>query len=209
MNYIYDIYLNLNSVLYDFFDWNKNDKLMHIKKVPIFRINENLLRKFVNNSIKIDNNFLNCVHNQTELWNNTEKIEFCALFSDYNNIIAIQFNNKGISIKKSFLLVEEELEILETIYKLKEINMTINILNKTNPVLKTRKELNDENFVNKELKNIENDKLGYIYFECFGKQEKNRKIILNNIKKLSKNSKTYKNIYNILKLTSSTKNKML
>ena len=38
MNYVYDIYLNLNNVLYDFFDWDKNDKLIHIKKIPIFKI---------------------------------------------------------------------------------------------------------------------------------------------------------------------------
>ena len=40
MNYIYDIYLNLNETLYDFFDWNKNDKLTHIKKIPVFKVSE-------------------------------------------------------------------------------------------------------------------------------------------------------------------------
>jgi len=205
MNYIYDIYLNFNNKLYDFFDWNKNDKLIHIKKIPIFRLSEENLKKCVHNSIKIDNVFLKNVHNKTELWDNKEKLDYCALFSDYNDIIAINFDNNGNSYQKSFLCVDEELEILETISKLKETNIEIKITKKNNSILKTRKQLKDEEFIYKELKHIDTEKLDYIYFECFGKYEKNKKIIINDIKKLSKNSKTYKNLYDILKLTSTSK----
>lgn len=209
MNYIYDICLNLNNRLYDFFDWNKNDKIIHIKKIPIFRINEDTLKKFIYNSIKINEEFLENIHNKTEIWNMSNKLNFCALFSDYNNIIAIEFNDKGISEKKSFLVIEEELEILETIKNFRETNIEFKILSKENSLLKTRKQLKEENFINNELKNIEKDKLDYIYFECFGTHEKDKKTILKDIKKLSKNSKTYKNLYDILKLTSTTKNKMI
>ena len=44
MNYIYDVYLNLNDTLYDFFDWNKNDKLMHIKKIPIIMVSNDVIK---------------------------------------------------------------------------------------------------------------------------------------------------------------------
>ena len=47
MNYIYDIYLNLNNILFDFFDWNKNDKIIHVRKIPIFKVNEELLKKII------------------------------------------------------------------------------------------------------------------------------------------------------------------
>ena len=70
--------------------------------------------------------------------------------------------------------------------------------------LKTRKQIKEENFITDELKNIDNNKLNYIYFECFGKHENDRNLILNKLLNLSKNSKTYKNLYNILKLTSTT-----
>ena len=99
--------------------------------------------------------------------------------------------------------------ILEDTKKFKEKNIEYKILDKTNYIFKTRKELREEKFIENELKNIENDKLNYIYFECFGKHEKNKKTILNSINRLSKNSKTYKNLYDILKLTSTTKNKMV
>lgn len=209
MNYIYDIYLNLNNILFDFFDWNKNDKIIHVRKIPIFKVNEELLKKIINNSIKVNTDFLKKIYNKTELWNEKGKIEFCSLFCDYNNIVAIELNEEGISIKKSFLLIDEELEILETVRKLKEIEIEFEIVKKDKPLIKTRKQIKDENFINSELKNIEINKLSYIYYECFGKYENNKKIIINNIKNLPKNSKTYKNLYDILKLTSTTKNKML
>ncbi|MBQ9072495.1 MAG: DUF3603 family protein [Bacilli bacterium] len=205
MNYIYDIYLNLNSTLFDFFDWNKNDKLIHIKKIPIFRISEENLKKCVHNSIKVNENFINCVYNKTEVWNKDNSLSYCALLTDHNNILAIEFNEDGISIRKSFLSVEEELEILETVNRLRETNIDFEIIKRNNPIFKTRKQIKEENFVDRELKNIDIQKLDYIYFECFGKHEENKKVILNSIKKLPKNSKTYKNLYDILKLTSTSK----
>ena len=205
MNYIYDIYLNLNEKLYDFFEWNKNDKLIHIKKIPVFKINDENLKKIVFNKIIIDENLLSQIHNKTEIWNLNGKINYCALFTDNNDIIAIEFSNNGKSIKKSFLYVDEELEVLETITSLNEKQIKFNILKKDTKLFKTRKQIKEEIFINTELKSMEDNKLSYIYFECFGKHEKNKKIILDNINKLSKNSKTYKNLYDILKLTSATK----
>ena len=211
MNYIYDIYLNLNNTLYDFFEWNKNDKLIHIKKIPIFKVNEDTFKNIINYEIKMEKEFINDIYNKTELWNIKDKIDYCSLFCDDNNIVAIEFNKSGKSIKKSFLIIDEELEILETSNHFKEKLISFEILKKSNITLKTRKQLREEQFIDNELKNIKNDKLNYIYFECFGKinKPKNRNEILSNIKQISKNSETYKNLYDILKLTSTSKNKMI
>lgn len=205
MNYIYDIYLNLNKELFDFFEWNKKDKLTHIKKIPIFKISEEEIKNLINYKIKVDETFLNKISNKTETWNIKNKADFCTLFTDGNTVIAIEFNKNGVSQKKSFLLIEEELDILETIDKIKEITFHFSVLNQEKKALKTRKELNIEHFIYKELKSIEEQKLNYIYFECFGKKEKNKKIILDELNKIKKNSKTYKNLYDILKLTTTTK----
>lgn len=204
MNYIYDIYLNFNKNLYDFFDWNKNDKLMHIKMIPIFKTTEENIKNIISCDIKLEEKYLNYVHNKATIWNKSDKYKNYALFCDDNNIIAVEFNDCGKSIGKSYLLINEELEILETIHKLKHKNIEFKILNKTKNILKTRKQIKEECFIKEELKNIDNKKLDYIYFECFGKHEKNKKIIINKLLNLSKNSKTYKNLYNILKLTSTT-----
>ena len=197
MNYIYDIYLNLNETLYDFFDWNKNDKLTHIKKIPVIKVNEQSLRLLINNKINITEELLLQIYNKTEIWNMSDKISYCALFSDNNTILAIEFNKSGKSIKKSFLFIDEELEVLEIIDKLNERYIDFNILSNEKNIFKTRKQLKEERFISQELKNMEDNKLSYIYFECFGKHEKNKKVILDNINKISKNSKIYKNLYDI------------
>jgi len=204
MNYIYDIYLNFNKQLYDFFDWNKSDKLIHIKMIPIFKINEENIKNIINYNIKLEEKYLNYVHNKSIIWNKANKYKSCALFCDDNTVIAVEFDEHGKSINKSSLLINEELEILETTYKMKEKNIEYKVLNKSKNILKTRKQIKEENFINKELKNIDSKKLDYIYFECFNKHEKDKKVIINKLLNLSKNSKTYKNLYNILKLTSTT-----
>ena len=204
MNYIYDIYLNFNECLYDFFDWNKNDKLMHIKMIPIFKTSENNLINIASNEIQIEEKYFNYVHNKSTIWNKSDKYKSYALFCDDNNVIAIEFDENGKSTKKSSLLIDEELEILENCSNLSNKKIEFKLLNKSKIQLKTRKQINEENFIKQELKNIDTKKLEYIYFECFGKQEKNKKIIVEKLLNLSKNSKTYKNLYNILKLTSTT-----
>ena len=205
MNYIYDIYLNLNETLYDFFDWNKNDKIIHIKKIPVIKVNEETFKTLTSNQIKVDDELLLQIYSKTEIWNMNGKINYCSLFSDNNNIIAIEFNKSGKSIKKSFMYIDEELEVLEIINKLNEKIISFEVLNNQKNVFKTRNQIKEDDFINQELKNMDESRLNYIYFECFGKREKNKKIILDNIKKLQKNSKSYKNLYDILKLTSTTK----
>lgn len=208
MNYIYDIYLNLNDTLYDFFEWNKSDKLIHIKKIPMLKINHEDFVKINSYSIKVEEDFLNDIYKKTEVWNTNEKIDYCVLFCDEENLIAVEFDDKGNSIKKSYLQIDEELEILETINRYKEKCINFTVYKKENYIFKTRKELIEEKFIEKELKNTDIEKLKYIYFECFGKRENNKNIIIKDINKISKTSKTYKNLYNILKLTQNSKNKI-
>ena len=44
-----------------------------------------------------------------------------------------------------------------------------------------KKQKKQDKFIVKELQNMEDNRLKYIYFECFGKKEKNKQIILENI----------------------------
>ena len=205
MNYIYDIYLNFNKNLFDFFDWNKNDKYTHIKMIPIFKIKEEDIKKIITNTIKLNKEELDLIYKKTTTCDKNKKQKNCCLFCDKNNVIAIEFDDAGLSINKSYLFISDELEILENFYKIKEKEIKFKTLEKNKTTLKTRKQIKDDNFVIEELKNIDNNKLDYIYFECFGKHEKEKKLILNKLLSISKNSKVYKNLYDILKLTSTTK----
>ena len=205
MNYIYDIYINLNDTLYDFFDWNKSDKITHIKKLPVLKINEEQFKKITYNKINIKEELLLKIYNKTEIWGVNDKINYCILFTDGYNIIVIEFNNKGNSIKKSYLYIDEELEILEIVNKISEEKIEFKIISKDKNLFKTRKQIKEEKFIYRELKNINENKWNYIYFECFGKQEKNKKVILKDINKFNKNSIILNKLYDILKLTSTYK----
>ena len=39
MNYLYDILLNFNLRLYETYEWERNDQITHIRKIPFFKIN--------------------------------------------------------------------------------------------------------------------------------------------------------------------------
>ena len=95
MNYIYDIYLNFNNTLIDFFDWNKNDKLTHIKKTPIFKINSNNFKILCSNKVKVDTTTLNQIENKTEVWKDKRGIKYCCLFCTDSSIICIKFDKNG------------------------------------------------------------------------------------------------------------------
>ena len=204
MNYIYDIYLNFNKNLFDFFDWNKNDKYTHIKMIPIFKIKEEDIKKIITNTIKLNKEELDLIYKKTTTCDKNKKQKNCCLFCDKNNVIAIEFDDAGLSINKSYLFISDELEILENFYKIKEKELKFKIIEKNKNILKTRKQIKDDNFIIEELKNIDNKKLNYVYFECFGRYEKEKSIILNKLLNISKQSKVYKNLYNILKLTATS-----
>ena len=42
MNYTYNIKVNLKNELINFYEWNKMDKITILKKVPVFKVNDNV-----------------------------------------------------------------------------------------------------------------------------------------------------------------------
>lgn len=203
MIYIYDILLNFKDELYDFYDWNKNDNIIHIRKIPLIKIKEKDLVNIKNNNVKFDEETLNQIKDKTEIFTPkiSKKIEYMALLSDGNYVIGLQIEGK--KIKKSSLLIDEELDILEDVNNLDFMNINYKIINKNiNNELKTRKQRETEKFIKKGINKIKNDeeKLKYLYYECFDKKEENKEKILhkmlNNINNLDVNKK----IYNFLKL---------
>jgi len=209
MQQIYDIYLNFNTYAYDFFDWNKSDNILHIKKIPIYKISKQDFKNIITSNIKINNAIAKSIKGKTEYINKKSKNDLCTLFSDSENIIALLFDNSGKSFKRSYLYIDEELDVLDEISNLPETKIEYTIVNKVKIINKTRKQINDETFIKKELNKIEDDKLNYIYYECFGYQKKDKNKIFEIIEKLDNSNELYKKVLDILKLTSTNKNKMI
>ena len=201
MNFIYDIYVNFKTIPYNFFDWDKNDNIIHLKKIPVLKINDNTFKLIYFNKIRINNNILNEIKNKTEIWKEKKKIKYCLLFCSDKSIIAIKFDKYGNSIKKSTLYIDEELEIIEALKKEKETSFNFEILEIKNEQLCTRLQFKKYAFIKNSLKNISYEKLKYIYFECFNKVETKQKMLLN-LKKIKYNSIKFNKLYNILKIIS-------
>jgi len=208
MNYIYDIILNFNSRLYDFYDWNKKDKIIHIRKIPAFKVSDKDFLNIKNNIVKIDNIFIQKINNKTEEFKKTNitKLKYTSLISNGKDIIAVKWNKNGINEKKSSICIDEQEELIEIINRQKEIPLKYKILKiEKNTNFKTRYETENQINLMKELLNIykqkDYKKMSYIHLECFGKKEKNIHTAYINIKKeIAKQNDNFDKIINFFKI---------
>ena len=216
MIYVYDIILNWSDdKVYEFFEWELNDDLEHIKRIPLFKVNSKILDDVLNYNFQIDNDFLNKVYNLTEIYtsNNVEKIEYASLFSDGVRTIAIEFSNDGKSICRSKLLLDEEQEVEILSNKLVEFDIKIKTYDKIeNNLFTTRLESEIKKILTIEINDSYNkgnfDKLKYLYFEYFGREQDDIEMIYKKL--LSSIDKeinySHNKIYEVVKLSYLNKN---
>lgn len=210
MNYYYDIILNWNEEEpYSFYEWRNTDYLEMIKKIPFIKVKHKVLLDLLENKVKVDIAFLNSIKDKTLIngKNIVNKILYAALFTDNKNIIAIEFNKEGVSISKSKLLVEEEVNAQEVSYSLKEIELNYEIIAHT----KTRKELRIEDEAKKIIKleinnlyeNKELSKLRYLYYEYKKEKQSDINYIYETLKNDLENNfnKEFFKLYDIIKLS--------
>lgn len=207
MNYTYDILANFNETYYEFYEWNNKDELTHIKRLPIIKVEREFLNDIKNNDVIVEKELLEKINKKTEFFKTNKKNisnYICAL-CDGTKAIIIKFESNGKIHGRSSLLIDEENEIIdisETMttskYNLKQNK------NKKQEYFKTRKEREINKYIEKELKTIDNNKLKYLYFDCFNKKEEDINIIQKTIKNEIKNNfeNIYKPIYDFLKLAS-------
>ena len=210
MNYIYDIFINFNKKYYDFFEWNLNDGVYHIRKIPIFRIKTDDFIKLFPNRIVVDNEFLNNIKDKTDVFNGiVNNTKYCCLFTDTNDVIAVSFDENGNSILKSDLLIEEALDVLELSLHMKENNVMFNILsNDVDKVFLTRNNKKNSQKILKKIDSIsknEIEKMKYLYYECFNEKEKDYKKMVLKIKKSINDEEILKKLNNFFKLISNYK----
>lgn len=183
MTYIYDILINFNKNLYDFYDWNVNDDIDHIRKIPVFKVDSATLWDFRNNDVCFTKSFLNQIYHKTEVFTvkSIKNLDYACLFCDGMEALGIQILDG--QIKKSKLLIDEEEEVIEVCSRLhtEKIDYQIIHTNKIEPY-KTRKELEMDQFVKQQMKQLlretDENKLHYLYYECFNQKETNKEEIV-------------------------------
>lgn len=194
MNYIYDIFVNFNEEFYDFYDWNSTDKIIHIRRIPIFRVTDIVLKEVKNNFVKFDDSFLDLIKNKTECFSNKNiKIfKYAFLLTDGLEVIGI---NVGKTTEYTSLQITEELDILDEL-RIKEYDLTYKILNKkNNEELKTRNQIMMEKKMKDSLKSLKREnnisKIKYIYYECFNKKENDENVIFDKLAKSIENREIF------------------
>ena len=211
MNYIYDVVLNFQDELIEFYEWSSEDTIDHIKRIPIFRVTSQNLNDLVNKNIKINNDFIQKIKNKTKCYRKTNDLKYSALFTDLNRVVGIEFTKEGNNICRSALLLdEEETIILECRFDLVE-KLYYQVNSKVNINFLTRQENKKRNYILKELEKVYEtnniDKLNYLYKEFFNdislsfesKYLKLHKLIKDNYES------KYNILYDIFKLSYSNK----
>lgn len=208
MNYIYDIVLNFNSNYYEFYEWNKNDNIINIRKIPTFKVDNQTYYDFKFNDITVKNDFLKLIEDETSIYlGNTNK--YMCIITNSKEAIGIMFNKNGLIIKKSSLIIDEENEVLELAYDIENtrIDYQVNRVCKKMRLVsrsegeKKKKIINNLNHLFK-INNYE--LIRYIYYDAFLKEEKDvNKIYDELINVIDKNETIYINrISSILELIS-------
>ena len=177
MDYIYDIILNFQEKYYDFYEWCPSDKIINIKKIPIYKISTSDYLNIKKYLVIIDRNTLSKQSKTILLTNGIE-------------VMGILLDNYGKVIKLSSLLFDESDEILEDKDNIKLINIKYRILKKRNLKLISRHNLERQNYINNYLKNINITKdeylIKYLYYDIYGIEENDPNKVYNQLLLLSK-----------------------
>lgn len=208
MSYIYDILANFNDCFYDFYDWNLDDDIVHIKKLPILKVDSSFLHSVKYGDVRVSSDLLDKIYKRSDFFK-VSKNKFCYVCSlcDGCEAIIVRFDSKGCVIGRSSMLIDEENEVIDICEGMERCSFDINVSSVGYDVFKTRHELYIKSFILDELGRMENDKIKYLYFECFDEVESDFKKILDRIVyEINNNFECiYGKIYDFLKIFSINK----
>ena len=207
MNYIYDIILNFNEEFYDFYEWNNNDNVINVRKIPVLKVDENTYVSLRNNKIQVSMETIDSLKKNFSLYN--EKIEgnIICLITNGMSAFGVMFNNNGYLIKRSSMLFDEEEEVIDESENIKEVKIEFvkNEKQKSNNISRIVKE--KQKFIKDYISSLDDElTLKYIYYDYFEKEEdKNniKEILLSEINS-EWNSKLSK-LYDLTKLLNKVK----
>lgn len=176
MVYIYDILLNFNKDLIEYFEWEDTDSIKYVKKVALFKVENKVLFDMINKLIVFSEEFINNVPKYE--MNGMKDAGSVCLFTDGFMVIGVLIK-EGKPVLFSRLLLDEESEVLDISSKMNVSNIEYSIkgdryFNKENL---TRKELLIKEKLSLEIDRLfeekNYDKLLYLYYEYANKEGNN------------------------------------
>ena len=179
MNYIYDIVLNFHEKYYEFFEWEKKDKIKNYFKIPIYRVSDKTLKILKENQVKINSSFLNQLKED-----NKKNKKIICIVSNTKLSIGLLFNEYGTLLKRSSMIYEEEEEANEICNNLKitPIPLLENKITKEKKRLRLESERKEE--LIKYIETLSNlSTLKYLYYEYYQTECNNNETIKKSLKK--------------------------
>ena len=179
MEYIYDIVLNFQDEYYDFYEWLPSDRVINVKRIPIYKISTKNYLDIKNNVVKIDKNSL---PKQNKMFLVTSGFE----------VMGVLIDSEGKVIKKSSLIFEEADDILDDKDDINLVNLQYDIINNKDFKCVSRMTKYKTNYVNNYLKNINYDRdeylIKYLYYDIYQNECDDVDTIYHKLEELSKDN---------------------
>ena len=180
MVYVYDTLINFSEDMYDFYDWEDTDEFLHIRRIPLYKVSKVDYNNFICKKNRINEEMMESIKDKTQVFSNrgVEIIDFACVITDGSGALALEFDESGVTKRKSKFLINEEMEILDMAKNLKEAKLKYEVIsknrNKNNMIRSERKVLNS---ILEELSSLKNDYeiIDYLYYEWFNKYDGNNK----------------------------------
>ena len=169
MNYTYNVTVNFNKSLINFYEWNEKDNITKLNKTLVYEVDMKTYKDILNMNIIVNKSFLDklAISNYT------------CIFTTEVDAVCVKFDAMGSIILISKLLLDEEKDILEELTK--ENKIILNYKKISNKQIQYSKFTRNEkqnidkilNFLNKEKDNT--SLIEYLYYEWFNKMKSNNK----------------------------------
>ena len=161
MNYTYNITVNFNETLINFYEWDRKDNITRLKKTFVYQVDMKTYRDILNKNIMVCKTFLDTLFPSN----------YTCIFTTEVDAVCVKFDMDGSIKQLSKLLLDEEKDILEELTKENRIILIYKkISNNQNQYSKfTRNEKQNIekilNFLSKEKDNT--SLIEYLYYEWF------------------------------------------
>ena len=177
MDYIYDIVLNFQNEYYDFYEWKNTDKVINIKKISVYSVN--------------DEDYLNLKYNDIIL-NMKELPKQIKMFLVTNGkeVMGLLLDKEGKIIKRSSMLFDEADEVLDEKELIKPLPIKYQKNISKSHISYSRLYIEKRKFLEKYFSKIDiaadEYLLKYIYYDIYIKEENNINKIYKELKSLIK-----------------------
>lgn len=162
MQYYYDVLGNFSEYILKFYEWESNDDIVNIKKIPFIKISKEDMRVLLSYSVILEM--------ESIVRNSKDKTNY-LLFSTGCDALMVELNQEGKIIYYSSLLIEDELEVNELAHSMNTMKLKFKVLDKIKILSDYRQGEKAKNLIFHELKKIKDndnkDECLYYYYEWF------------------------------------------